>query len=74
MAQSKYIQAVIKAQGGRPRSTEWYKDKIRELGKPGAMDLIRDGKRNADLSMVDLICSSITQNIERLYPIMIPFL
>ena len=46
MAQSKYIQAVMKAQGGRPRSTEWYKDKIQDLGKPGAMDLIRDGKRS----------------------------
>ena len=42
---SKYIQSVMKAQGGRPRSTDWYKDKIREFGKPGALDLIRDGKR-----------------------------
>ena len=45
MAQSKYIQSVLKAQGGRPRSTNWYKDKIKEFGQPGAMDLIRDGKR-----------------------------
>ena len=28
MAVSKYIQAVKKAAGGRPRSTEWYKVKI----------------------------------------------
>ena len=46
MARSKYIQSVLDAAGGRPKSTQWYKDKIREFGKPGAMDLIRDGKRN----------------------------
>ena len=46
MAVSKYIQSVLDATQGRPRSTEWYKDKIKEFGKPGAMDLIRDGKRN----------------------------
>ena len=46
MAVSKYIQSVLDASKGRPKSTEWYKDKIREFGKPGAMDLIRDGKRN----------------------------
>jgi hypothetical protein len=47
MAQSKYIQSVMKAQGGRPRSTAWYKDKIKEFGQPGAQDLIRDGKRSS---------------------------
>ena len=47
MAQSKYIQSVVKAAGGRPKSTEWYKDKIKEFGKPKSLDLIRDGKRNA---------------------------
>ena len=46
MAQSKYIQSVLDAAKGRPKSTEWYKDKIQEFGKPGALDLIRDGKRN----------------------------
>ena len=46
MAQSKYIQSVLDAAKGRPKSTEWYKDKIKEFGKPGAMDLIRDGKRD----------------------------
>tara|TARA_Y100001972_G_C7583087_1_gene292439 strand:- start:370 stop:927 length:558 start_codon:yes stop_codon:yes gene_type:complete len=45
MAVSKYIQSVQKAAGGRPRSTEWYKDKIREFGKPTSAQLIRDGKR-----------------------------
>ena len=46
MAQSKFIQSVVKAAKGRPRSTEWFRDKIKEFGKPGAMDLIRDGKRD----------------------------
>ena len=46
MAQSKFIQAVVKAAKGRPRSTEWFRNKIAEFGKPGAMDLIRDGKRD----------------------------
>ena len=42
---SKFIQAVKDEAKGRPRSTQWYKDKIKEFGKPGAQDLIRDGKR-----------------------------
>ena len=46
MAVSKYIQSVKDEVKGRPRSTDWYKDKIKEFGKPGAMDLIRDGKRD----------------------------
>jgi len=46
MAQSKFIQSVVKAAKGRPKSTQWYRDKIKEFGKPGALDLIRDGKRN----------------------------
>ena len=32
--------------GRRPRSTEWFKDKIKELGTPTSLDLIRDGKRS----------------------------
>ena len=46
MAVSKYIQQVQKAAQGRPRSTEWYKDKIKEFGTPRSLDLIRDGKRS----------------------------
>ena len=46
MAQSKYIQSVLDAAGGRPKSTDWYKDKIKEFGTPKSLDLIRDGKRN----------------------------
>ena len=42
---SKYMQSVVKAAKGRPKSTEWFKDKIAEFGKPSAMNLIRDGKQ-----------------------------
>ena len=44
---SKYIQSVVKAAKGRPKSTNWYRDKIREFGTPKSMDLIRDGKQAA---------------------------
>ena len=47
MAQSKFIQSVLDDAKGRPKSTQWYKDKIKEFGKPGALDLIRDGKRDS---------------------------
>ena len=43
---SKYIQSVVKAAKGRPKSTEWFKDKIREFGTPKGMNLIRDGKKS----------------------------
>ena len=45
MARSNYIQSVIDAAAGRPYSTDWYKEKIREFGTPSSLDLIRDGKR-----------------------------
>jgi hypothetical protein len=40
MAQSKFIQSVLDAAKGRPKSTQWYKDKIKEFGKPTALNLI----------------------------------
>ena len=46
MAVSKFIQAVKDETRGRPRSTQWYRDKIKEFGAPGASQLIRDGKRD----------------------------
>ena len=42
---SKYIKSVQKAAKGRPKSTDWYRDKIREFGTPKSLDLIRDGKQ-----------------------------
>ena len=47
MAQSQYIQSVLDAAKGRPRSTQWYREKIKEFGEPKAQKLIRDGKRGA---------------------------
>ena len=46
MAVSKFIQKVKDEARGRPRSTQWYREKIKEFGKPKPMDLIRDGKRD----------------------------
>ena len=47
MARSKYIQSVLDAAGGRPKSTQWFRDKIKELGTSKSADLIRDGKRTS---------------------------
>ena len=46
MAVSKFIQSVKDEARGRPRSTQWYKDKIKEFVKPVTFDLIRDCKSN----------------------------
>ena len=45
-APSKYMQSVKDEAKGRPKSTAWYREKIKEFGTPTAMNLIRDGKRN----------------------------
>jgi len=45
-APSKYMQAVKDEAKGRPKSTAWYREKIKEFGTPSTLDLIRDGKRN----------------------------
>ena len=44
---SKYMQSVIDASKGRPKSTAWFRDKIAEFGTPKAMHLIRDGKQSS---------------------------
>ena len=46
MAISKYMQSVKDAAKGRPKSTQWYRDKIKEFGTPKSLDLLRDGKRD----------------------------
>jgi len=38
-APSKYMQAVKDELKGRPRSTAWYREKIKELGTPTTLDL-----------------------------------
>ena len=45
MAIKNFIQQVQQSAKGRPKSTEWYRDKIKEFGTPKALDLIRDGKQ-----------------------------
>jgi hypothetical protein len=40
-----FIQSVQDATKDAPKSINWYRDKIREFGKPSALDLIRDGRR-----------------------------
>jgi len=47
MARSKYIQSVLDAAGGRPKSTQWFRDKIKEFGTPSSANLLRDGKRTS---------------------------
>ena len=47
MARSKYIQSVLAAAKGRPKSTQWFRDKIKEFGTPSSANLIRDGKRTS---------------------------
>ena len=46
MAVSNFIRAVKDEAEGKPRSIQWYRNKITEFGKPGALDLIRDGNLN----------------------------
>ena len=46
MAVSNFIRAVKDEAEGKPRSIQWYRKKIAEFGKPGALDLIRDGRRS----------------------------
>ena len=44
---SKYIQSVLDAAGGRPKSTQWFRDKIKEFGEPSSAQLVREGKRSS---------------------------
>ena len=46
MAVSKFIQAVKDEARGRPRSTAWYREKIKEFGEPKPQQLLRGGKRS----------------------------
>ena len=46
MAIKNFIQQVQLSAKGRPKSTEWYRDKIKEFGTPKTLDLIRDGKQS----------------------------
>jgi|TARA_R110000803_G_scaffold150736_1_gene215977 hypothetical protein len=54
MATDNFIQSVKDAAKDKPQSIEWYRNKIREFGKPGGLDLIRDGKRVNTASLTNL--------------------
>ena len=50
MAQSRFIQSVLDAAredagASGAKSLSWFRRKIEEFGKPGPLDLIRDGRR-----------------------------
>ena len=71
MAQSKYIQSLKKEVGGRNLSTEWYRRKIIEFGKPNRTKLIQDGKRRASPFFGKLNMFFMTQNSNKNYHTMI---
>ena len=54
MAEDNFIQSVQDATKSAPKSIGWYRDKIREFGKPAPLDLIRDGRRTAKVSAFNL--------------------
>jgi hypothetical protein len=55
MAASNYIQQVMKAAGGRPKSVQWFRNKIKELGNPSATQLIRDGQVRSGRPFIGLL-------------------
>ena len=45
MANKNFIKEVYRQAGGKPRSVDWYRDKIREFTLPSSAQLVREGKR-----------------------------
>jgi len=45
MANKNFIKSVYDQAGGKPRSVEWYRKKIREFTLPSSGQLVREGKR-----------------------------
>ena len=54
MAIKNFIQQVQQSAKGRPKSTEWYRDKIKEFGTPRRLDFLRDGRRSGSPSFGQL--------------------
>ena len=54
MATDNFIQSVQDAASDAPRSINWYRNKIREFGKPRPLELIRDGRSTARQSACNL--------------------
>ena len=55
MAQSRFIQSVLDAAredagASGVKSLNWFRGKIEEFGKPGPLDLIRDGRRTKSVN------------------------
>ena len=55
MAASNYIQQVMKTAGGRPKSVQWFRNKIKELGDPTPSQLIRDGQVRSGRPFIGLL-------------------
>ena len=47
MAIKNFIQQVQQSAKGRPKSTQWYRNKIKEFGTPTQAQLLREGKVTA---------------------------
>ena len=45
MANKNFIKSVYDQAGGKPRSVEWYRKKIKEFTLPSSGQLVREGKR-----------------------------
>ena len=45
MANKNFIKSIYNQAGGKPRSVDWYRRKIRELTQPTPSQLVREGKR-----------------------------
>ena len=54
MAEDNFIQSVQDSAGDAPQSIKWYRNKIREFGKPAPLDLIKDGRRTTRVSAFNL--------------------
>ena len=54
MAEDNFIQSVQDATKDAPKSIGWYRNKIREFGKPTPLELIRDGRRATRVSAFNL--------------------
>ena len=54
MAEDNFIQSVQDATKDAPKSIRWYRNKIREFGKPTPLELIRDGRRTTRVSAFNL--------------------
>jgi hypothetical protein len=55
MAVSNYIRQVMMAAGTKPKSVQWFRQKIKELGEPSATQLIRDGQVRGGRPFVGLL-------------------